>query len=272
MHDAEVRSPQSAAPGWECFRSATAISMLGPPDARCLVVAYLRLTMRDHLGIRFKDGDAFPADEPLARWMTICAIALNDLLLVNRWLVPRLKEQVESQDYENVYLARLAGSHLFEIAKFLEQSDPRVPEVRKFVATLGRSAQDAYEKVKSAGPRGAGDFAKQLERARNQFFHYSELLPQAEDHEALKAAMEEHAETIGEIRDEGTAIDHFRARFVDDIAIELSFPASEVDLRQFVTQLSEHIAAFLEFAFEAIRKHVQSLPRGTWDSIEKLNG
>jgi hypothetical protein len=195
-------------------------------------------------------------------------MALNDVLLVNRWLVPRLEEEIESHDYENVYLARLAGAHLFEVAKFLEQSDRRVPEVKEFIAGLEQPAREAYEKVKSVGPRATSDFAAQLERARNQFFHYSELVPHAEDHEALKAAMKEHADTIGEIRDEGTVIEHFRARFADDIAIELSFPESQMDLRIFVTELSEHIAAFLGFAFEAIPKHVQSLPRDVWDYIE----
>jgi hypothetical protein len=225
--------------------------------------------MSEHLGIRFTDGEAFPADDPLARWITVCAMALNDLLLVNRWLVPRLEEKVESHDYENVYLFRMGGAHIFEVAKFLEQADRSVPEVRKFIATLEQPAQDAYQKVKAIGPRGTSDFADQVKRARDQFFHYSELLPHAEDHEALKAAMEEHAETVGEIRDEGTAIDQFRARFADDIAIELSFPEGRMDLSTFVTELSEHIALFLKFAFEAIPSYVQALPRDAWDYVEK---
>ena len=151
----------------------------------------------------------------------------------------------------------------------MEQADRSVPEVGKFIATLEQPAQDAYQKVKAIGPRGTSDFAEQVKRARDQFFHYSELLPHAEDHEALKAAMEEHAETVGEIRDEGTAIDQFRARFADDIAIELSFPEGRMDLGTFVTGLSEHIALFLRFAFEAIPSYVQALPRDAWDYVEK---
>lgn len=50
--------------------------------------------MADGQIVRFKIGEAFPADERLARWVTVCAMALNDLLLVNRWLWPRLKEEV----------------------------------------------------------------------------------------------------------------------------------------------------------------------------------
>lgn len=225
--------------------------------------------MSEHLGIRFRDGEAFPADDPLARWLTVCAMALNDLLLVNRWLMPRLQEQIEAPDYENVYLGRLAGAHLFEVAKFLEVSDRKMPAVRDFVGRLDADAQAAYEQVKSVGPRSGSEFAQQLKRARNQFFHYSELLPQAEDHEKLRAAIDAHAETTGEIRDEGTAIEGFRASFADDIAVELSFPEDEVDLPAFVEQVAERIAAFVTFAFAALPEHVKSLPSEAWEYIDR---
>lgn len=46
--------------------------------------------------VRFKIGEAFPADDQLARWVTVCAIAMNDLLVVNQLLIPRLKEGIPS--------------------------------------------------------------------------------------------------------------------------------------------------------------------------------
>lgn len=224
--------------------------------------------MSDHLGIRFKIGDAFPADDQLARWMTICAMALNDLLYVNRLLVPRLKEEVESDDYETVYLARVAGAHLFEIAKFLDQTHRRIPAIRAFVDGLDPDPKAAYEKVRSVGPNGSSEFARHLGDARGQVFHYSELIPHAEDREDLRAAIGEHAESIGEIRDEGAPITGFRARFADDIAVELTFGDRPLDEREYVTQVSEHIAAYLEFAFAAIPAYVQRLPREAWEYID----
>src|SRR4051794_17125190 len=118
--------------------------------------------MSEHIGIRFKIGDAFPADDQLARWMTICAMALNDLLYVNRLLVPRREEEVESEDYENVYLARVAGAHLFEIAKFLDHAHRRVPTISEFIDGLDPDPKAAYEKVKAVGPNGSSDFARRL--------------------------------------------------------------------------------------------------------------
>jgi hypothetical protein len=223
--------------------------------------------MSDHVGIRFNIGDTFPADDQLARWMTICSMALNDLLYVNRLLVPRLKEEVESEAYENVYFARVAGGHLFEIAKFLDHAHRRIPAISAFIDDLGTDPKAAYERVKAVGPNGSSDFAKHLAHARGEVFHYSELVPQQEDREDLKAAMTEHAESMGEIRDEGAPIDGFRASFADDIAVELTF-AGGLDQREFVTALSQHIADYLEFAFAAIPAYVQRLPREAWEYID----
>jgi hypothetical protein len=222
--------------------------------------------MSEHLGIRFKIGDAFPAESPLARWLAACAMALNDLILVNRWLLPKLEGQVPAEGYENVYLAKVAGSHLFEVATFLERSD-HIEEVRQFVDGLDAEAQEAYRALKEIGKGGSGEFARQLARARHHSFHYSELLPQVEDHEKLKRAMEGHAETIGEIRDEGKTIE-FRAAFADEIAVELIAPGDTVDLREFVRQISEHIALYLKFAFAALPSYVNSLPEDSWEYID----
>jgi hypothetical protein len=223
--------------------------------------------MCKYLGIRFKDGDAFPAEEPLARWLTVCAMALNDLLLVNRWLVPRLSGEIDASGGETVYLGRLAASHFFEVAKFLEKSDA-VDDIRQFVSGLDPDVQGAYEKVKAAGSSNTSGFAKDLARARNQFFHYSELLPQAEDYERLKVAMEGHAESIGEIRERGPVVEGFRASFADDIAVELSFPESEVDLPGFVAMLADHIAAYLQFGFGALPAWIRSRADDSWEYIE----
>jgi hypothetical protein len=142
--------------------------------------------------VRFKIGEGFPADDQLARWMTVCAMALNDLLLVNRWLLPRLEETEPSEPYENFYLGRIAAAHLFEGAKFLRESD-RIPQIQEFVASLDSEAQDDYRALVELTKDQTDKFREQLEHARNTFFHYPRMLPQAEDYEHLKRAMAGHA-------------------------------------------------------------------------------
>lgn len=221
--------------------------------------------MIEPVGIRFRDGDFIPADEPLARWITIVAMALNDLVLVNGWLIPSLKQ--DGPDHVNVYLGRLAASHLYEIAKFLHQSERRVAEVREFVHNLPEDARTAYEQVKAAGPAGTDAFASQLEHARHHFFHYAHLLPHhVADYEELRRAMTEHADTISEMRDPGTLAD-FRARFADDIAVELSFPEGKVDVREFIPKLSGAVSDFLDFAKSALNAYIAQRPEEQWEYL-----
>jgi hypothetical protein len=223
--------------------------------------------------IRFRIGEAFPAEDQLARWMTVCAMAGNDLLLVNRWLIPKLKEEEPSEPYENVYLGRLAAAHLFETATFLVKSDRRLTVVRELVAGLGEEARDAYRQLLVIGDGGSGEFYDQLKHARNMFFHYQELLqPENEDYEHLKQSMAGHAadeEELGiergRIEDIPPSITGFRSFFADDVAVEMMMPDdTETELPSFLRNVSEHIAAFMIFLKEVFNEYTQTRPEGTW--------
>lgn len=220
--------------------------------------------MSEHVGIRFEIGDLFPADDPVARWLTPCAMALNDLLYINRHLVPLLEE--DGPGFETTYLSRLAAGHLYEIAKFLHESEARVQEILAFVAGLDEEVRDAYETVKAAGAREV-PFSDRLAHARNHAFHYAELVPNAPDHERLKRAMVAHAGETGEIHDGGTLLNDFRALFADEIAVELAFPG-DLDYREFVETLSTTISAFLTFSVAAIARYIGDAPAENWAYIE----
>ncbi len=150
--------------------------------------------MTDGQIVRFKIGEAFPADDQLARWMTVCAMAMNDLLVVNQLLIPRLKEEIPSGPGEIFYLGRVAAGHLFEVATFLRKSD-RIPAISRFVAGLDvEEAQAAYQELLQIGEGGSGKFHEQLKHARNKSFHYQELLRgDHEDREPVKQALAAHA-------------------------------------------------------------------------------
>ena len=83
--------------------------------------------------------------------MTVCCMALNDLLYVNRELLPGLKG--DAPPWENVYLARLAASHLYEASKFLALAERRYGvDLRPFLDRLSDDAKRDYEAVKAVGP------------------------------------------------------------------------------------------------------------------------
>jgi hypothetical protein len=222
----------------------------------------------DRDGVQFKIGEAFPPDSRLARWMVGCLLAFNDLLLVNRWLVPRLEGEIESEGYEHLYLARLASAHLFEIATFLRKAD-RFEDIREFVADLGAEDRDAYGALLAIAKGEGGEFADQIERSRNNSTHYGELLPdEAAAYEALRQAIKAHAEdeTVGKIRDTIPPITGFRALFADDIAVELTFPGGdEAALGEFVEGISTHIALALQFIRGAMAAYIPTVPAEVWE-------
>jgi hypothetical protein len=219
--------------------------------------------MAEKVGVEFEIGEAFPPGSRLARWATICAMAMNDLLLVNRWLIPRLNGEVPSEGYENVYLLRLAASHLYEIAVFLRTAE-RWDEVSAFVAGLDAEPRSAYAALLELGRDGSSDFTLKVKGARNSFSHYSELLgDEAADHELLRAALAAHAEerTRGRIRDQVPPLTGFRALFADDVAIELTFPGGEdEELGKLIEGISVHIGHFLLFVRAAFGAYIATLP------------
>lgn len=226
--------------------------------------------MSERIGIRFRIGDLFPSNDPVARWMTPCAMALNDLFYVHRHLYPLLTNDGPSS--ETMYLSRIAAAHLFEIATFLSESDSRVPEVRAFVAKLDDDAREAYEALTAIRPGGDEPFAGQLKHARNHVFHYAKLLPSAVEYENLKKAMDAHADTISEIRDESPPIEGFRSLFADEIAAELSLPDDDVDFQEYVPALATAISQYLTFAKAALNQYIRDAPPDRWNPIEADNG
>jgi hypothetical protein len=228
--------------------------------------------------IRFKIGVAFPADDPLARWVTVCAMAMNDALLVNRWLIPRLKEEVPSEPHENVYLGRAAAAHLYEAASFLRKYQ-RQPKIKEFIEDLEPEHQAQHEALLEIGKGGRGDFSKQLKTARDSFFHYPDLILGQEDREPLKRAMIEHAKDEeeqeikrGEIRDIPPALTGFRAGFADDIATEMMLPSNtEGELPEFLSNVSTYLGQLMAFVRAVLNAYavanpdvwqVEEVPRG----------
>jgi hypothetical protein len=237
--------------------------------------------MTDGQVISFKFGEGFPADSRLARWVTAFAMAVNDLLLVNRWLVERLSED-SGKAYENLYLARLVSAHLYEIATFLKRSDrDDLPEVRQFIADLDEAAQRAHEQLKEIGEGGTGDFAKQIKVARNKVFHYSQLVlgegseihdPIGKVLKALSEKEEKKGLVLGKIEDIKPPIKGFRAIFADDVAVNLSFPTGDEEedaeegkeMAAYLSALLKHVLDFIPLAQAILLAYTKTRPEGTW--------
>lgn len=206
--------------------------------------------------------------------MTVTAMALNDLLLIYRWVMPKLKEEEPAEPYEITYLGRLAAANLFEAATFLRKSDRRIPAVGQFVAGLAEEPRTAYARLMEIGDGGTGEFYDQLKHARNMVFHYQALIQgHGEDYEHLKLAMAGHAvdeeeQEIqrGRIEDIPPPITGFRSIFADDVATEMMLPGdTEVELEPFLGDVAEHVVMFMVFVKAAFNAYTHTRPAGTWD-------
>jgi hypothetical protein len=119
--------------------------------------------------LRFRVGDALPADDPLARFILVVSMGLNDNSLANTRFVNT------DEEYELLYFFRLASGHLHELANRLRVAHEEWPEVQKFVAGLDKRHRDDFAAiVQLAEPKN--DTGEKLGRIRNEFFHYPDLL------------------------------------------------------------------------------------------------
>ena len=144
--------------------------------------------------LKFRMGDAFPADDPIALWVMNLSMALGDLRIVAEYAT-----REEQPDYERIYFVRIFASHLREISKLLVLNYRDREEVRQFVATLPQEAQDARDEAErmldgSYALRPDAVLWKDMKRVRDDTFHYTS---DVESQERLRGALEAVAEMEG---------------------------------------------------------------------------
>src|ERR1051325_2640691 len=91
---------------------------------------------------RFKIGDAFPADDPTAQWLTSLTMGLNDLLYTNRRLIEGLEG--DAPPYENLHGGRTVGAQVWEVIKLL-RAGANNPDLHEFVESLPDDARTELE-------------------------------------------------------------------------------------------------------------------------------
>jgi hypothetical protein len=91
--------------------------------------------------LRFRVGDALPADDPLARFILVVSMGLNDNSFSNTHFVGG------TEDYELLYFFRLASGHLHELANRLRVAHEEWPDVQEFVAGLDEQYRDDFAAI-----------------------------------------------------------------------------------------------------------------------------
>ena len=211
-------------------------------------------------------GDAFPADDVVARYVMRLSMALGDVRVAMDYLV-----REEQPPYERLYFVRLAALHLRELVLLIDppqepwrdapcaacgKPEPRepfvLPDVEVLIAATRASESDggklraAREEVRR---RLAERFElrpvllrQELRQMRNGFAHYHRS---AEGDATLSEAMERatNVESRYVVRE-----NTMRADYADDVASHLVHPfdaTDETERMAMAAELHRHIVALL---------------------------
>jgi hypothetical protein len=215
--------------------------------------------------LRFKVGDALPADDPLARFVLVVSMGLNDNSLSNTRFVNT------KEPYELLYFFRLASGHLHELAKRLRRAHEEWPEVQEFVADLPEDFRHDFESiVRLADPND--DVGQKLERFRNEFFHYPDLRRKTAERGKLPLmqALTDAADTEGTISVGEEALGGIRAHFADELVGKLVMERLGLDddeRKGLVKQLGELQAAYGRFAQATLGRYLNSLGKDVMTQV-----
>jgi hypothetical protein len=212
--------------------------------------------------LRFTIGDAFPADDPVARFVTVLAMMSNDWSrLVDQML------RVEDLDKDAAGLRVMSFRHQaalhIEAATFIRDARRRFPDVAIFVAGLDDAAQRCcdliLEGVDSTSPRYLGDW---LTDHRNVTFHYPQMHPTKAAHgqEEITEALRSAADKESMIRIADNPHD-LRFDFADEVVVQWLPDDDESDL---IVRLREAVLALADFVREAAQAYLNSRPPGTF--------
>lgn len=132
--------------------------------------------------IRFKIGDAFPADDPVARFITGLAMISNDSLRSFEDMFG-LEGDSPEEIGRRVSLFRRQTALIHEAATFITDARRMFPEVATFVAGLESEARDGCERVIGGVDRGSAHYLGDwLEGHRNVTHHYPKMHQAAAQH------------------------------------------------------------------------------------------
>jgi hypothetical protein len=143
-----------------------------------------------HRGIGFRLGDAFPADDPIARWATVLGMATNHTIYINvRIIEGDLPPELD------LYYFRLLAAHFFEAAEWLKVTRETWPEVDEIIKSLDSKSQDRYARIVSYASQ-KHPLHERLRRSRVTLFHYPVMHPGRAD-----AGVEELANAMRQAAD-----------------------------------------------------------------------
>lgn len=224
------------------------------PDGRARAVVDLGVVPT----ISFKIGEAFPADDPVARFVTVLAMMSNDVNRSFALLDPK------GDSGEELTLFRYQASLYFEAARFIADTPRHYPTVEAFLAALSQEARDEHDQIVGGidrkSPHYVGDW---LSRHRDATFHYPRMHPEKASRgtESIFQALDAAGEQRGEITFYAT-LGSLRCGFADTVAAQW---VTDDDEHETITRLREALLALVRFTQRVLTAHNAARPANTFE-------
>src|SRR4051794_36573829 len=177
--------------------------------------------------LRFKVGAAFPADEPVARFVTGLAMICNDWLrFMGDFAILSEASNVDGDDEaaaRHVAIFRLQAALLHEAATFATTAQRKFPEIARFVDELDETARSDFLRLAGVLDKTSDVFGPWLKAHRDTTFHYPELDPQKarNGREEMSRALAKAAAIESEIAEVDGAFGTIRFHFADQVGAQL---------------------------------------------------
>jgi len=207
----------------------------------------------------FKIGEAFPADDPVARFLVVLAMMSNDLLrLVDLMLADEGRDPAL-----RLFCFRVQTALFFEASSFVRESHRRWPEVKSFVSGLDAAVRTDFERVVGATDRRSPVFLGEwVGESRNRTFHYPDSHPmRPAGQDALSIALQRCQDVEGHISvGTGEEIRSVRFGFADQVAVQWFPDVDEPGV--LIGELRERVVALVGLAHRAIAAYLGTRPGG----------
>lgn len=204
----------------------------------------------------FRMGDAFPANDVVARWVSGLSRILNQLITVNKQLYDIWHDRPESKG-EAIYFFGLVLGHYREATNF-DRKYSVVLEVQNFIESLPLAAKEDYRLFRESFDPWEGSLVQSiLKDVRNDVFH-----PGSD--EDIQEALRETADLQSSIT-VGSVVAELRMDFADEVNTQMVFRHLgnvEEQLRSSIQVIGGPVFALIRFAQRAADTYLAQLPDG----------
>lgn len=210
--------------------------------------------------VKFTIGRAFPAHDPVARFITVLGMMSNDWVRLSRQQLG-IEDFHDDADGLRIFYFRQQASLHFEAAKFISHTRRVFPSVEDFVSTLPAKARRDCDRVLAGmDPKSRRYQGKWVEDLRNTSFHYPMMHPEAFRHgqEPAAVALGKAAKLKSTIESGDSFFGEARFHFADEVMVQWM---PRRGLKGRVSRLGQDSASLARFVQEAAKRYVDETER-----------